>query len=639
MNLHRAPIPRVNSEGNPMRTCQRQLLVVRRQIALMLATCFACGTASAALEVSKVEPPNWWVGMRNNTVQLMVYGENLDGCTVTTASKYVRVGRVVHTGNPAYVFVDLEIEPDAPAQSYPLTFSRNNESTIFTYPILKRESPSGRYRGFSPSDIIYLITPDRFANGNRQNDSVAGMRDGYRPTERIGRHGGDLAGILQHLDYVKQLGPTTIWINPLIENNTDISYHGYAATDLYTIDPRFGTNELYARLVREAHARGLKVIMDHVSNHISIHHPWIRNLPSPDWLNGSIVAHQNTQHRKITQPDLHSDSLVKSNVTDGWFTDSMPDLNQRNPLLATYLIQNTIWWIESTGLDGIREDTYPYADQRFLSDWANAIIAEYPAFGIFGEVWIHDPAFLAGYQRGSFFPKAFDSHLQSVTDFGLFEAFMRIFGDEKADIDVLHETLAKDFLYPEPNNLVTFLDNHDVARIAFVCKQDWRRVRMALTLLMTLRGIPQLFYGTEVGMVGGTDHGDIRQDFPGGFPGDTHNAFLAGERTVEERAMVDFTRWAIALRREHPSLSSGAFVHFPPSKNVYYFIRTFGDESILVVCNNGNVPATVDLTPLEMYVRSARTLRNLMTGGDTPIEPTRQVRLDAHQVDVFLLAK
>jgi glycosidase len=569
--------------------------------------------ADAQPTVIKIEPPNWWIGMRWNTVQLMVYGSDLEGVSVLSASPNVRVVGIEKINNPSYAFINVRIDSSAKEGPYDFVLRKGNDSTTVQFPILKRETSLDRYQGFSPADVIYLITPDRFADGDTTNNFIPGMLDGYNPDKLIGRHGGDIQGILNHLDYIEDLGVTAIWINPLVENNTDISYHGYALTDFYRIDPRFGTNDLYEKLVREAHQHGLKIILDHVSNHISINHPWIKDLPTADWLNGSVEHHVRTVHNKITADDPHSDSVVKANTTDGWFEDYMPDLNQRDPLLANYLIQNTLWWIESTGLDGIREDTYSYADPKFLADWANTILTEYPNFNIVGEVWLNDPVYIAPYQRGSCLTK-FNTNLPAVTDYGLFTPFMRVFGNDHANVGVIYECLTKDFLYADPQNLVTFLDNHDVTRIMSICKGDVQRFKMALTILLTMRGIPEIFYGTELGMTGEGDHGYIRANFPGGFPHDPRNAFTPAGRTPQENDIFTFTQKLFRIRKRHPALQTGKLIHYTPKDNVYVYFRMLPEETTMVVVNNSATTQTVKLTEFKQYIASAHQLKNLLDG-------------------------
>ena len=502
---------------------------------------------------------------------------------------------------------------------------------------MKRKPPAGRYRGFDPSDVLYLITPDRFANGDTTNDDAPGMSEEKSRSNPSGRHGGDIKGIIDHLDYLADLGVTALWVNPLIENNAPaLSYHGYAATDFYQIDPRFGTNALYEELIRQAHKRGLRVIMDHVSNHIGINHPWIRNLPSADWLNGSVANHQRTSHWKMELSDIHGDSAIRVNTTQGWFADNMPDLNQRNSFVSRYLIENTLWWIESTGLDGIREDTYSYVEQKFLTDWAGAIAAQYPSLTIVGEVWIGDPVFLSTYQKESRMPGSMDTGLYSVTDFALYDALTSVFGS-RASIRTVFDCLSKDFLYPEPGNLLTFADNHDVRRIMHVTQGDAPRTLLALKMLLTLRGIPEILYGTELGMMGGRDHGAIRSDFPGGFPGDSLNAFTEKGRSQKEKQFFTTVRRLLHLRRERKSLAYGAMIHFPPVNEVYVYLRVLQGEKTLVIVNNRDDAQKVSLAQVRGYMGSAAALRNLMSEEKTDLKTASDVDVPGNEAMILAI--
>jgi glycosidase len=587
--------------------------------------------------VTRIDPPNWWVGMKTSTIQLMIHGEHLSGISAKSTSGGVSVGKVYHIENPSYAFIDIAISPKVKPGAHTLILTNSSGKTAISYHILKRENLIGRFQGFDSRDVIYLITPDRFANGDTTNDSVPELTDKLNRADPYGRHGGDIQGIIGKLDYLHDLGVTALWMNPMVEDNaTTASYHGYAATDLYRIDLRFGTNALYSQLVHQAHKCGLKVIMDHVNNHISINHPWIKNLPTPDWLNGTVENHQEAFHSKIELTDTHSDSVVKSKATHGWFTDYLPDLNQSNPFVAKYLVQNTIWWIESSGLDGIREDTYPYIDPEFRAVWCSSILNEYPHFNIVGEIWIQDPEYLAPYQARNFFPKKFDPNLPSITDFGLFDAFSRAFADS-GSIAAVFECLAKDFLYPHPDNLVTFLDNHDIQRIMSRVKGDVKRLKLALTLLLTTRGIPRILYGTEVGMMGGKDPGSLRADFPGGFPGDTRSAFTAQGRTEQENDIFNFTKQLLMLRRDHRALSLGSLIHFNPIREVYAYFRIFGNERILVIINNSNERQAVDLAPLQYQLMEMSELLDLRNGHTTDIIPTMTVEIDAKDSGIFLL--
>ncbi len=590
--------------------------------------------------ILKVEPPNWWTGMKTNKVHLMIYGENLKDVTASSSSPHLKIIKTHRIANPSYAFVDIEIGKSVKAGNYSLRLSARSGSTLFTFPLRARTRSSTEHQGFDPSDVIYLITPDRFANGDTTNDNVAGMIDSLKPADPYGRHGGDLQGVINKLDYLHDLGVTALWLNPLVENNTKFaSYHGYSATDLYNIDPRFGSNELYARLVNEAHKRKLKVIMDHVNNHISINHPWIKNLPTPDWLNGTVENHQKSYHGKYELDDVHSDALTKQKATHGWFTDYMPDLNQLNPFVAKYLIQNTLWWIESSGIDGIREDTYPYIEPEFRARWCKAIMDEYPKFNIVGEVWIQDPVYLGPYQRKSYFPKRFDPQLPSITDFGLFDAFMKTFADSVGKIENVFTCLTKDFLFPDPNNLVTFLDNHDIRRIMYNVNGDVNRFKLAVMLLLTTRGIPQILYGTEIGMKGGPDHGRLRADFPGGFPRDTRDAFTPIGRTEQENDIFNFTKQLLHIRKTYTPLQMGKLIHFNPTKEVYVYFRVLKEARFMVVINHNTDKQTISLSSFEHQLENVVRLREVLTGKEFDLSSTKEIEIEGMTGEIFEVVK
>ncbi len=589
---------------------------------------------SQSLRIDKVEPPNWWAGMKWNRIQLMVYGTGLSDFKAKFETNNLKIEKIYQIENNSYSFIDVLIPADIKPGTYKLKIYNNEIETSIDFPVLSRQQSKNVHQGFNSSDIIYLITPDRFVNGDPGNDLVAGMRDSYRSDDILGRHGGDIKGIIDKLDYLSELGVTALWINPLVENDMNISYHGYGATDFYKIDPRFGTNELYKELVTKAHQVGLKIIMDHVSNHNGIYHPWIANLPAKDWLNGTLDNHENNSHAKKSLNDIHSDSLLRNNVQNGWFVDEMPDLNQKNPFMANYIIQNTLWWIEFAGIDGIREDTYPYADLHFLANWAEAILKEYPNFNIVGEVWIHDPAFLSTYQTGSNFTKNFDSYLPSVTDFGLFEAFGRVFNRNQS-IGEIYSFLSRDFLYPDPYNLVIFLDNHDVMRTIDLVDGDIQRFKMALQILLTTRGIPQIYYGTEIGLKGGEDHGEIRRNFPGGFPGDERTAFESEGRSAEENEIWQFLNNLIEMRKAHRSFSKGKLLHFPAFNEFYIYFRIYENERIMIVVNNKEEDRNIDLKWLEKYFSTDDILENLKTGISHNFSIDKKLQIPGYDLGIY----
>ncbi len=593
---------------------------------------------SQSLRIDKIEPPNWWAGMKWNRIQLMVSGAGLTDIRAQFETNNLKIEKIHQVENNSYSFIDVLIPADIKPGTYKLKIYNNKHKTSIDFPVLSRQQSKNIHQGFNSSDIIYLITPDRFVNGDPGNDLIAGMRDSYRSNDILGRHGGDIKGIIGKLDYLSELGVTALWINPLVENDMNISYHGYAATDFYKIDPRFGTNELYKELVTKAHQVGLKIIMDHVSNHNGIYHPWIANLPTKDWLNGTLDNHEKNSHAKQSLNDIHSDSLSRNNVQNGWFVDEMPDLNQKNPFMANYIIQNTLWWIEFSGIDGIREDTYPYADLHFLANWAEAIFKEYPNFNIVGEVWIHDPAFLSTYQTDNNLTKNFDSYLPSVTDFGLFEAFGRVFNRNQS-IGEIYSFLSRDFLYPDPYNLVIFLDNHDVMRTIDLVDGDIKRFKMALQILLTTRGIPQIYYGTEIGLKGGEDHGEIRRNFPGGFPGDERTAFESEGRSPEENEIWLFLKNLIEMRKAHRSLSKGKLLHFPAFNEFYIYFRIYENERIMIVVNNKEEDRNIDLKGLKKYFSTDDILENLKTGISHNFSIDKKLQIPGYDLGVYKIIK
>lgn len=591
-----------------------------------LVAAFCCqpnGLPAGELEVTKVEPPNWWVGMKHNTVQLMLYGKGLRDAKAHVGRGGVQVLRYHSVPNDHYAFVDVRVDPTATVGDYALTVSKGQESSTVRFPIRRRANRARRHQGFSAEDIVYLITPDRFANGDPSNDRHPRMLDEYDPRRDELRHGGDLRGIMDHLDHIVDLGCTAIWLNPILENNGVNSYHGYKATDLYQVDERFGGNSAYHEFVHAAHAKGLKVIFDHVSNHIGIRHPWIADLPTEDWLNGTVDNHLSSKHYLLSITDPNADPHTRHELKTFWFVDTMPDLNQRNPFLANYLIQNSLWWIESTGLDGIREDTYPYADQQFLANWAKTIRAEYPRFNIVGEIWALKPAYLAHFQERSLLPRSFETNLPAVMDFPLMDA-LRNFLKGSGKLRDVHAIYAQDFLYTDPKNLLVFLDNHDSPRALYLADGDVNRVKVALAIMLMGRGIPQLLYGTEINMVGGERHVELRADFPGGFPGDKRNAFDPAERTPEENDMLAYLRRLLHIRRNHPAVSQGRMIHFPPTweEDVYKFVRAQGSQRIVVLANGHPEQRDVNVSDVSRHLPSRATLRDLLSDEEFPL-PTK----------------
>jgi neopullulanase len=586
---------------------------------------------NAQIIVNKIEPPNWWTGMKYNKIQLMLYGENLDIESAESSSPEIKVLKVNNVENNSYTFLDIEITGNAQEGNYNIKLKAGREEKNITFPLYKREISSARHKGFSSSDVVYLITPDRFANGDESNDNHPELFDKLDPENDYGRHGGDIQGIINNIDYMKELGVTAVWFNPLLENNTRVSYHGYAATDLYLIDRRFGTNELFKELVEVCHKDGIKVIMDHVNNHIGIYHPWVNNLQMPDWFNGTAENHFITSHDKISMTDINSSESLRRKNTDGWFVNEMPDMNQRNPFVARYLIQNTIWWIEFSGIDGIREDTYPYPDQKYLSEWAAEIFNEYPEFNIVGEAWVDYAEHLAPYQGGNMYKREFDTNLPSLMDFPMLNALWDLTEDK--GIYSLYNVLSKDHLYSEPDQLMIFADNHDVERLMYNLDGDVNRFKMIITFVLTTRGIPQIYYGTEIGMRGGRGHGATREDFPGGFPGDKRNAFTKSGRTETENELFEWFKNILKVRKEYKALNKGRLVHYSPENEVYYYFRILDNEKIFIIMNNNRKKQRINL-PDEEFLKDAKGLLNLLTNEQSGIE---DIEIDSYSAAVYLV--
>jgi glycosidase len=610
------------------------------QIVILILTAVFCQVPTHAkpLSIDKVEPPNWWVPMKHNRVQLMLYGDNLKEIEAKFDNPQLKVSAIHTLANPAYAFVDIEIPPDLAPGIYVLSISKEQETIEVKYPILSRNSDKNRYAGFGPRDIVYLITPDRFANGDPFNDRKEDRFGEFDQRDPYKRHGGDLQGIIDHLDYLKDLGVTALWLNPVLENNGRLSYHGYQTTDYYRIDPRFGSNDDYRRLVQAAHERGLKIIFDHINNHIGINHPWIKNLPADDWLNGSVENHLSDKHYKFSVFDTHADDKARQMLRTFWFVDEMPDLNQKNPFLATYLIQNTLWWIEFSGMDGIREDTYPYPDPAFLSEWERVILTEYPQFNIVGEIYSNSSALISRFQKGTVFSRPFETNLPAVMDFPLMMAY-RDFIQGKGTLKDIYEVFAVDFLYGDPDNLLTFLDNHDTPRAFYIAKERSDRVKLCLAMLLTTRGIPQLLYGTEIGMLGGEKHVELRADFPGGFPDDKRSAFAPAGRTEKENEVFDYVQTLLHLRKQHPALSIGDMTHMVPKDEVYMYFRTWKEECIWIVVNGNEQEKLIDFSETAHWFEGVKKFRNLLSDKEITFYNEMDLKLAGMQVGIFKLKK
>ena len=556
----------------------------------------------------RVEPPFWWTGFRHPELQLLVYGEDISATTVHIAYSGIELVRTDRVENSNYLFVNLIITPDAKPGKFPVRFMKEKAVVAeYTYELKKRDFSQHLHSGFDASDVIYLLMPDRFANGDTTNDDLPGMKERLNRANPNGRHGGDIKGIMDHLSYLEDLGVTALWINPLLENNqVRYSYHGYSTTNYYKIDPRFGTNQDYVALADSIHHRGMKLIMDMIFNHCGSSHWWMEDLPSADWIN-EWPGFTRTSYRAGTVSDPYASPADSVKFVKGWFDQTMPDLNQRNPFVKNYLIQNSIWWTEYAHLDGIRQDTHPYPFKDMMAEWGKRMKDEYPHFNIVGECWMAYPSTVAYWQQDAPNKDGYNSHLPGVFDFPMYDALRDAFNQPEGwNTGILHlyEVLSQDGAYPNPMNVVTFADNHDVNRYLKTQQDDVRNLKMAMAFILTTRGIPQIFYGTELLMTTGEDegHGAIRQDVPGGWPGDGRDAFTEQGRTPEEQDMYTYLQTILEWRKTKPVIHSGNLRHYIPQDGIYVYFRYDASDTVMVVLNKNNEIKTLDTNRFRDFI-------------------------------------
>lgn len=551
----------------------------------------------------RVEPPNWWAGMENPHLQLMVHADEIATYEVLMKGKNrVRVTGIHEADSDNYIFIDLDLSNALPGK-IEFTFTHDSKPTITTeYEILARKIEGKELKGFDASDVIYLITPDRFSNGNPKNDIDQNLKEKtIDRTKDYARHGGDIQGIINHLDYIKSMGFTALWSSPLLINDMpQWSYHGYAMTDFYQVDPRFGTLEEYIELSEKAKNQGIKLIMDMVANHCGSEHWWMDDLPFSDWVNYAD-DYKVTNHRRTTNMDPYAAASEKELMSKGWFVPSMPDLNQTNPFMAAYLIQNSIWWVETLQLGGIRQDTYPYPDKDFMAQWAKAIMMEYPNFSIVGEEWSYNPLLIGYWLDGAGNKDGYRSYLTSSMDFAMQQLITDGLKEEEgwnSGLVKIYEGLANDFHYVDPKRIMIFPDNHDMDRIFTQLNEDQALTKMALALHLTLPRIPQIYYGTEILMQNTAkpgDHGLIRTDFPGGWDNDKVNGFDGKGLTTEQKSMQDFLKSLLNYRKSSETIHSGETIHYAPRDGVYVMSRYDDDKSVVVLINKKD--ASVNISP------------------------------------------
>lgn len=548
---------------------------------------------------AKVVPPNWWVGMKTSSIEVMIYDTRISDHKVSVNHPGIVVSKVTRVANPNYLFIMMDITKSAQPGRVPIRLVSENDIRSYPFELKPRDKSPNRIQGLDNTDFIYLIMPDRFANGNPGNDSHADLQEvGTNRNEMYDRHGGDLQGIIQNLDYLQQLGVTTLWLNPVLENDQPkYSYHGYAATDHYQIDKRFGTNAKYVDFVNRCHKKGMKVIKDIIHNHVGDQHWIIQDLPSQDWLN-QHDEFTRTTYRATTLMDPYASEYDRNLMSNGWFDTHMPDLNQRNPQVARYLTQNNIWWIEYAGIDGFRIDTYAYPDQDFVAQWGKAILNEYPQFGLFAETWVHGPAVQAQFTQNNNLREGWNSNMPAVTDFQLYYAINDALNKPQSwegGLMRIYYTLAQDFLYEDPYRNVVFLDNHDLSRFYSVIGEDFNKFKTGLTFLLTTRGIPCMYYGTEILMKNFSDpDGKVREDFPGGWKGDYKNKFRERDRSDQENEAFNFISRLANYRQTSEPLTTGKLMQFVPQDGVYVFFRYTDNESVMVIMNTSDKSVTLE---------------------------------------------
>ncbi|MFV0144709.1 glycoside hydrolase family 13 protein [Empedobacter falsenii] len=603
----------------------------------------------AFAQIQKVEPMFWWKGMKNPEVQILVYGKDISKYSIELSDQ-IKIKDIQKTENPNYVFVTVNTN-DVNKSSFKINIKNKNKVVdSYTYELKDRQPNSANRSSFTSKDVVYLIMPDRFANGDESNDSKKVLIDKANRSIPDSRHGGDLRGIINNVDYIQNLGATAVWLTPVNEDNEkQHSYHGYAQTDLYKIDGRYGTNEDYRELSRELNKRGMYLIQDYVTNHWGISHWMIQDLPSQDWIHkfpGGKDGFRRSNYRTTTQFDKNASEIDKKEALDGWFDYTMPDMNQSNPLVLNYLTQNAIWWIEYAELGGMRVDTYPYNNKEGMAKWVKAITTEYPNFNIVGEAWMYSPAHISYWQKDSKIAEIdnYNSHLPSVMDFNLFSELPKAIKEEESwdkGMIKLYNSFTNDFLYPNVNNMFVFMENHDTERWNEMMNGNINDYKLGLSLISTVRGIPQVYYGSEIGMRGDKSKGDadIRRDFPGGWKADQKNAFTNEGRTLEQKQFHDFTAKVFNWRKNKEVIHSGKTKHYMPQQNVYVYFRYNEKESVMVVLNANPEKQTFKLDRFTESLDGITSGKEIISDKIFPIKSSEEISIDGKTAMIIELKK
>lgn len=590
---------------------------------------------SAFAQPLRIEPTNWWVGMKNPALQLMVNSVGIGDAVPFINHPGVVIKKVHKADSPNYLFIDLVIAKNTKPGMFNIIFKRSGEITSqVQYELKQRKTDAARLKGFSSSDVIYLITPDRFANGDSTNDIRTEMREKKLNRKNdYGRHGGDIRGIINNLDYIRNMGFTAIWPTPMLENDMrESSYHGYAITDYYKVDPRFGTIDEYKELAEKCSQKGLKLVFDGVVNHTGSNYWWMKDLPFKNWINYADSM-RITNHRRTVNQDLYAAASDKELMVKGWFVSSMPDMNQSNPFLAEFLIQNTIWWAETLSLGGIRQDTYPYSEKKFLEQWTCRILNEYPQFSIVGEEWSINPLIAAYWQKGKPNTTGYNGCMKNTMDFPMQAALVAALTEPEGwdkGIVKLYEGLANDFVYANPDDLLVFGDNHDMNRLFTFLNNDVDLMQMALSYILTIRGIPQVYYGTEVLMHNSAkpgDHGLIRSDFPGGWTGDTANAFTGENLSADQQRIQIFLKKLLNWRKVKTVIHQGKTLHFAPQNGTYAYFRYNDKEAVMVVMNKNSNAVSINTKRFSEIIKERKQGINILTGEKLSID--REITIPA----------
>jgi len=595
------------------------------RISIVVSFVFLTGHLFAQIpSLERVEPSFWWVGMKNPKLQLIVHGNNIAARAVKLSYPGVKLVKINKVENPNYLFLDLEISATAKAGTFNIAFTKAGEKELaYKYVLNQRDHSPNRAQGITSKDLIYLLMPDRFSNGDPTNDVVNGMREtGLHRDSMYSRHGGDIQGLMNHLDYLKELGVTTVWMTPEVENDEPhASYHGYAVTDHYKTDPRYGTNALYKAYVEKCHSMGLKVIKDLVHNHAGTEGWTITDIPMKSWVH-QWPTYTNSNFRYGAILDANAPAKDRRQMLDGWFDRRMADMNESNPYVQNYLTQNHIWWIEYAGVDGFRLDTYPYNEPAYMADWAKKVKAEYPRFSIFGEVLDKQVATQAYFTQGNTINRGFDTHLPGVTDASLKDAINEALNDKESwdgGVSRLYITLSQDFMYQDPLRNCIFLDNHDMSRFFSVIKEDFNKYKAGMAILLTMRGIPQLYYGDEILMKGESNpDGLVRSDFSGGWPGDKSDKFTAAGRTERENEAFNYVKTLANYRKNTPALQTGKLMQYIPQKGIYVYFRYDAAKTIMIAYNSTDKTETLATGRFNQRTAGFKSGVNIVSGEALP---------------------